>query len=109
MRIGIQTWGSDGDIRPFIALAGGLRAAGQDVTIAVTSVDNKDYSRLCDALAVQYIKVPEQTDFDRNELVRKVKGKRNIDFLKFVLQELYYPYQDQMYHIAQSLCVEDQI
>lgn len=109
MRISIQTWGSDGDILPFIALAGGLRAAGHDVTIAVTSVDNKNYGQLCDALDVQYIKVPEHTDFDRNELVRKVKGKRNIDFLKLVMQELYYPYQDQMYHTAQSLCRDSDV
>ncbi len=36
MKIGIQTWGSDGDVRPFIALAAGLRAAGHDVTVAAT-------------------------------------------------------------------------
>lgn len=104
MRISIQTWGSDGDIRPFIALAGGLQAVGHDVTIAVTSVDNKDYGQLCDALAVRYIKVPEQTDFDRIELVRKIKGKKNIDFLKLVMRELYYPYQEQMYETALSVC-----
>jgi len=44
VKLGLQTWGSDGDIRPFIALAGGLSAAGHDVTLAVTSVDNKDYT-----------------------------------------------------------------
>jgi hypothetical protein len=44
MKIGLQTWGSDGDIRPFLALAGGLRARGHEVSLVVTSVDNKDYS-----------------------------------------------------------------
>jgi len=34
MRIGIQTWGSDGDIRPFIALAGGLQAAGHGDSVS---------------------------------------------------------------------------
>ncbi len=38
MNIGIQTWGSEGDVRPFLALAAGLRAAGHDVTLAVTRV-----------------------------------------------------------------------
>lgn len=109
MRISMQTWGSDGDIRPFIALAGGLRANGHGVTIAITSVDNKDYGRLCDSLDVRYIKVPEQTNFDPIELVRKVKGKRNIDFLKLIMQELYYPYQERMYHTALSLCRESDI
>lgn len=44
MRIGVQTWGSDGDIRPFIALANGLARRGHEVSLAITSVDNKDYS-----------------------------------------------------------------
>jgi sterol 3beta-glucosyltransferase len=42
MKIGIQTWGSDGDILPFLALAEGLQAAGHQVTVAFTSVDKKD-------------------------------------------------------------------
>ncbi len=109
MRIGIQTWGSDGDIRPFIALAGGLRGAGHDVTIAVTSVDNKDYGPLCQALTVRYMKVPEQTDFDPIEIVRKIKGKKNINFLKLVMRELYYPYQEQMYATALSLCRDSDV
>jgi sterol 3beta-glucosyltransferase len=109
MRISIETWGSDGDIRPLIALAGGLRAAGHDVKIAVTSVDNKDYSQLCETLDVQYIRVPEQTDFDPDDLAGKMKGKRNIDFLKFIMQEMYYPYQDQMYQAAESLCRDSDV
>lgn len=109
MRISIQTWGSDGDIRPFIALAGGLQAAGHNVTIAVTSVDNKDYGPLCEALAVRYIKVPEQTDFNPLEIVRKIKGKKNIDFLKLVMRELYYPCQEQMYDTALSLCRDSDV
>lgn len=109
MRISIETWGSDGDIRPLIALAGGLRAAGHDVTIAVTSVDNKDYGHLCRALDVRYIRVPEQTDFDRTELVREFTGKRNIDFLKMCLRELYYPYQEDMYRLAESLCQDSNV
>jgi UDP:flavonoid glycosyltransferase YjiC (YdhE family) len=44
MRIGIQTWGTEGDVRPFIALAGGLSAAGHDVTLAVTEITNQQFS-----------------------------------------------------------------
>jgi UDP:flavonoid glycosyltransferase YjiC (YdhE family) len=32
MKIGLQTWGSEGDIQPFITLAGGLVCAGHEVT-----------------------------------------------------------------------------
>lgn len=44
LRIGLQTWGSDGDILPFIALAAELVRAGHHVSMACTSVDGKDYS-----------------------------------------------------------------
>jgi UDP:flavonoid glycosyltransferase YjiC (YdhE family) len=44
MKIGIQTWGTEGDVRPFIALAGGLSAAGHDVTLAVTEITNQQFS-----------------------------------------------------------------
>ena len=42
MKIGIQTWGTEGDIRPFIALTGGLSAAGREVALAVTEITNHE-------------------------------------------------------------------
>ncbi|MFO8165480.1 MAG: glycosyltransferase [Thermodesulfobacteriota bacterium] len=44
MKIGIQTWGTEGDVRPFIALASGLSAAGHDVTLAITEIMNKGFT-----------------------------------------------------------------
>ena len=46
MKIGIQTWGSDGDIRPFIALSEGLQAAGHNVTLVITSIDSDRFVNL---------------------------------------------------------------
>ncbi|MDE2463316.1 MAG: hypothetical protein KGO02_06355, partial [Alphaproteobacteria bacterium] len=46
MKIGIQTWGSHGDIRPFVALADGLQAAGHVVTLSITCVDSERYNGL---------------------------------------------------------------
>ena len=43
MRIGIQTWGSTGDIRPFVALAAALTQAGHSVHLVVTDIDRRDY------------------------------------------------------------------
>lgn len=40
MRIGIQTAGSHGDVRPFLALAGGLRSAKHEVTLYYTNIDS---------------------------------------------------------------------
>jgi sterol 3beta-glucosyltransferase len=40
MRIGMQMWGSQGDIRTFIALANALHSAGHDVTLCIPRVDS---------------------------------------------------------------------
>jgi len=44
--IGIQTWGSEGDINPFIALASGLSKAGHQVTLAITGTARKNYKTI---------------------------------------------------------------
>lgn len=44
MRVGIQTWGSEGDLRPFFALAEGLAQAGHDVALSYASVDDQDHT-----------------------------------------------------------------
>ena len=46
MKIGLQTWGSEGDIKPFTSLAAGLKLAGHDVTLVVTDNAGRDYSEL---------------------------------------------------------------
>lgn len=39
MNIGIQTWGSNGDIRPLLALSEELQKAGHLVTLVVSSIE----------------------------------------------------------------------
>ena len=41
MKIGLQTFGSDGDVRPLMALAQGLGEAGHRVTLVVTHVERE--------------------------------------------------------------------
>ena len=53
MRIGIQTWGSHGDVRPFLALAEGLQRAGHEVHLVITCVDSKDYADASSAAGVR--------------------------------------------------------
>ena len=45
MRIGLQTWGTEGDVAPFVALAAGLQGAGHQVTLVHTAVDDGDHAR----------------------------------------------------------------
>lgn len=44
MRVGIQTWGSEGDIRPFLALAAGLARAGHRVRLVVIGSPHSEYT-----------------------------------------------------------------
>lgn len=47
MRIGLYTWGSEGDVRPFVALAAGLAARGHDVRLGYSAIDGRDWSAVC--------------------------------------------------------------
>ncbi len=105
MRIGVQTWGSEGDVRPLVALAGGLRAAGHDVTVAVTSTENKDYSSLCRALDLSYVRVPEYVVSDIRNLAKKIRNSPNrVRVVRLLIQELYLRYLDDMDEAAKTLC-----
>ena len=69
MRIDLQTWGSEGDIQPFVALADGLQKAGHEVTLVITSVENKDYASLAHSLGLRIRQVVFPS-FDRERLGR---------------------------------------
>jgi sterol 3beta-glucosyltransferase len=47
MRIGLYTWSSEGDVRPFVALAAGLAARGHDVRLGYSAIDGRDWSAVC--------------------------------------------------------------
>lgn len=50
MRIGIQTWGSEGDIRPFLALGHALARRGHIVELAYTEIQDRRYEAVAGAL-----------------------------------------------------------
>ena len=58
MRIGLQTWGSEGDIAPFLALAEGLVRAGHEVTLVVTDNAGRDYSARARQSGFHLVSVP---------------------------------------------------
>src|SRR5688500_8945319 len=50
MRIGIQTWGSEGDIRPFIALGHALTVRGHHVELLYTEIGDRRYEAVAQSL-----------------------------------------------------------
>jgi sterol 3beta-glucosyltransferase len=106
VRIGIQTWGSDGDIRPFVALANGLARAGHRVTLAVTSIDGKDYSMLCTGDNPRTIRVAHR-DWEETVILgtmRKLLKARDVfRQLRIVLAVFFRPLVDEMYAASRDL------
>ena len=46
MRIGLQTWGTEGDIRPFFALTQALAARGHEVRLLYTNIEGRTHDAL---------------------------------------------------------------
>ncbi len=53
MRIGLQTWGTEGDIRPFFALTQALVARGHQATLLYTSVEGKSFDALASGCGIE--------------------------------------------------------
>lgn len=103
MKIGIQTWGSNGDIRPMIVLANGLQDAGHTVTLVVSSLDNRNYSVECAELNIRYRQIPEHIQFDLESFAQETLRMTNIQWLVALLDTAFFPYENIMYQAAQEL------
>lgn len=107
MKIGIQTWGSNGDVRPLLALGDGLKKAGHQVTLVVTSYDNQSYQGICGQLGIDYRQVPERVDFDVKEFAERTANMNWFKWFRAVLDESFFPYEQAMYQAAQALVAEN--
>lgn len=109
-KIGIQTWGSDGDINPCIALAGGLATAGHDVTLAITSAEWKSYGHLAERLGFRLIQAGYiwKDDADLLKKTQKIFGTANqLKQLDLLIEEMLQPGIDAMYGASRSLVAEN--
>lgn len=110
MKIGIQTWGSEGDVRPLLALAAGLRAAGHDVTLAISHIENRDYAPLGETFGVR-VRTVGRTDLAA--LART--GQALIDVtnpiaqIRLITRELFEPLASDMFEAARALCRENDL
>jgi sterol 3beta-glucosyltransferase len=109
MKIGIQTWGSNGDIRPMLALADGLQKAGHSVTLVVSSIDNHSYKGICEQLGIAYRQIPEHIDFDMQNFAQRSFRMNPLQWLRALLDEAFFPYEQALYQAAQQLVADSDI
>ncbi|MGZ5029339.1 MAG: glycosyltransferase [Methylobacter sp.] len=107
MKIGIQTWGSNGDIRPMLALADGLQQAGHSVTLVASSIDNHSYHEICEQLGISYRQVPEHVDFDMQGFAHRSFRMNPLQWLRALLDEAFFPYEQTLYQAAQQLVADN--
>jgi UDP:flavonoid glycosyltransferase YjiC (YdhE family) len=112
MKIGMQTWGSHGDIRPFLALAEGLQAAGNDVHLVITCVDSGAYEGMVSASGVKISVVasPVLTPEQQETVGRTAYEIRNpMTQMATILRLCLDPVEDAMFDAARRLCAESDV
>jgi UDP:flavonoid glycosyltransferase YjiC (YdhE family) len=112
MKIGMQTWGSHGDIRPFLALAEGLQVAGNDVHLVITCVDSGAYEGLTSAAGVKISVVasPVLTPAQQESVGRMAYEIRNpMTQMATILRLCLDPVEDAMFDAARRLCAESDV
>ena len=113
MKIGLQTWGSYGDIRPFLALAEALQSDGHDVTLVVTSIDDVSYDS---CLSLSGVKVQTVS----SSVIQDVEALKSIEIAIFfesdplkqaqaIIEKLLLPAEPAMYKAAVQLCEENDL
>lgn len=106
LTVGLQTWGTFGDVKPMLDLASALRVAGHDVVLAVTAIDGRDYAGECQKLGIRYIRVPEGLGNQLAVLPERLARKRFRPMLKVLMDEALFPFADGMREAARRLCFE---
>lgn len=109
MKIGMQTWGSHGDIRPFLALAEGLQTAGHDVTLAITCVDSAAYAGITSAAGVE-LRVIASPVIAPDEAERigaaAVRMRNPMAQMASLMDHCYLPAEEPMFVAARQLSTE---
>ena len=109
LRIGIQTWGSNGDVRPLIALGYGLQQAGHSVTLMVSSVDNRSYADTCRELNIAYQQIPAKIEFDMQAFAQRTFKLNTLKWLIELLDNCFFPYEQEIYQAAKTLVAEHDV
>jgi sterol 3beta-glucosyltransferase len=113
MRIGLQTWGSHGDIRPFIMLAAGLQSSGHDVTLVVTSTDGVGYGETASGLGIRLVEVAFRNPAVMGNYLergRSIVGETDlVRQTERIISTLILPVEAEMYAAAEKLCSDNEV
>ena len=108
MKLGLQVWGSEGDVAPFTALAAGLVDAGHEVRLVVTDNLGRDYSGLASRFGfeMQVVSAPKMPPPAETERIwREIIDTRDpLRQIELILKYGFDPVMEEMYAAAKELC-----
>ena len=107
MRIGLQTWGSEGDIRPFVALGHALVARGHQVELVYTEIGDRRYESAAAALGFTARAVASPIVDPDRAIEIGLEVLRTRDQLRqglMISREMLEPVIEPMYEAAVDLC-----
>jgi UDP:flavonoid glycosyltransferase YjiC (YdhE family) len=106
-RIGIQTWGSEGDIRPFVALGAALARRGHAVELLYTEIGERRYEDVARSLGFTARAVASPVVADPGRLFEiglKVINTRNqLQQALIISRELFEPIAESAYDAGLEL------
>lgn len=113
MKVGLQAWGSEGDISPFLALSTGLVRAGHTVTLVITDNIGRDYSHIAQEGGFDLITVPLPLPADGikvETIWREIIEIGNpLRQAKLILKYGYDPVSDAMLEAAEVLVEQSDV
>ncbi len=104
MRIGIQGWGSEGDLRPLVAFALRLRREGHEPRLVLSPVDEMDHGPLLRQAGIPFQLVPEQMPVTLRSICEASRSRDPSKVSRALMDFAYFPYQEAMYAAALDLC-----
>ncbi len=108
MRIGIQAWGSEGDIRPLVALGHGLVQRGHTVELVYTDIANRHYEAVAASLGMTARAVATPVIADENALyeigLTAINTGNPLLQGKIIYDRLLKPVEDRIFDAAVDLC-----
>jgi sterol 3beta-glucosyltransferase len=107
MKIGLQAWGSEGDIRPFIALGHGLAKRGHEVELVYTDFEDRQFDSLAATLGfrARSVATPVAGADEMTRIgERMMKARDPLTQGQIIVKHLFDPVSEPMYAASTDLC-----
>jgi sterol 3beta-glucosyltransferase len=114
MRVGIQTWGTEGDVRPFFSLGSALRARGHDVRVVYTNIEARDFGPLARACDIEATAIGADY-FEENRAHLAMRGRQSFEErsplrqVRGILEDLMDPVAERMLDAGHALAKESDV